>query len=141
MIRFPESGIIHVTDVDAVVPHVKGFVVPSLTRRTQKLTSIPSWAVGFSVVEVPHHKVKPVRTTVEFTRFGIALLCFLNLLSKVSESLANGPTIVFDQLQESIAPFRLRIFRNFFEIMLITNLKFGFDHLCPTSVYHQVGHD
>ena len=86
MIRFPESGVIHVTDVDAVVPHVKGFVVPGLTRRTQKLTSVPSGAVGFSVVEVPHHKVKPVRATVEFTRFGIAPLILLNVLLKESES-------------------------------------------------------
>ena len=90
MIRFPESGIIHVTDIDAVVLHLEGFVVPSLTRRTLKLTLIPIGAVGLSVVEVDPHNVKLAKVTVEGTRFGIAVLTFLNLLLKVSESVTLG---------------------------------------------------
>ena len=85
MIRFPVSGIIHVTDEDAVVLHVQGFVVPSLTRWTLKLTLIPRGAIGLSVVEVDFQKVKLVKLTVEFTILGIAVLVFLNFLLKMCE--------------------------------------------------------
>ena len=52
LIRFPVSGVIHITDEDAVVLHVQGFVVPSLTRGTLKFTLVPRGAVGLSVVKV-----------------------------------------------------------------------------------------
>ena len=51
MIRLPVSGVIHITDEDAVVLHVQGFVVPSSARRTLKLTLVPRGAVGLCVVK------------------------------------------------------------------------------------------
>ena len=83
MVRFPVSGIIHVTDEDAVVLHVQGFVVPSLTRRTLKFTLVPRRTIWLSVVEVSTNDVNFSKITVEFTRFGIAVVVFLNIIFKI----------------------------------------------------------